>query len=85
VAAIEKVIRERAYELGRTVEATNSGSLRERNSNARKGWEKDSCARLFAGVWSRLVMNRPLIGGEEANLVALRWVESGQMGRESSV
>ena len=33
---------------GRAVEATNSGSLREPNSNARRGRQKDSGARLFA-------------------------------------
>ena len=48
---------------GRRVEATNSGSLREPNSNAKMGRKRDSWARLFAGVWSRLVMNLALIGG----------------------
>src|SRR5271166_7048799 len=33
---------------GRAVEATNSGSLREPNSNARRGRQKDTGARLFA-------------------------------------
>jgi hypothetical protein len=44
-------------------EATNSGSLREPNSNPRRERQSDSGARLLAGVWSRLVMNRPLTGG----------------------
>ena len=46
-------------------EATNSGSLREPNSNPRRERQSDSGARLLAGVWSRLVMNRPLTGGRE--------------------
>ena len=46
---------------GRTVEATNSGSQRDTNSNA--GRRRERWARLFACVRSRLVMNRPLILG----------------------
>src|SRR5271166_2659716 len=55
---------------GRTVEATNSGSQQDSNSNAGRRRERQSWARLSASVSRRLVMNRPLIGGRD--LVALR-------------
>jgi hypothetical protein len=51
--------------VGRTVEATNSGSLREPNSNARRRPERETLARMSPRTWSRLVMNRALLKGEE--------------------
>jgi hypothetical protein len=42
---------------GRTVEATNFGSLREPNSNAGRREERETLARMFPRMWSRLVMN----------------------------
>jgi hypothetical protein len=42
---------------GRTVEATNSGSLQEPNSNARRRQERETSARMFPRTWIRLVMN----------------------------
>src|SRR5208337_1982748 len=51
---------------GRAIEGTNSGLLREPNSNARGGRKRSRRAVLFSVVWSRLVMNRPLIGERAA-------------------
>jgi hypothetical protein len=42
---------------GRTAEATNSGSLQERDSNARRRQERETSARMFPRMWIRLVMN----------------------------
>ena len=58
----EQMIREQAYDCGnmragRTVEATNSGSLQEPNSNARRRQERETSARMFPRTWIRLVMN----------------------------
>jgi hypothetical protein len=50
---------------GRTVEATNSSSLREPNSNARRRPQRETSARMFHRPWTRLVMNRALLKGEE--------------------
>ena len=49
---------------GRTVEATNSGSLREPNSNEGRRQERETSAGMFPRMWSRLVMNRALIKGK---------------------
>ena len=50
---------------GRTVEATNSGSLREPNSNAKRRQERETSGAHVPRMWIRLVMNRPLLKGEE--------------------
>jgi hypothetical protein len=42
---------------GRTVEATNSGSLQEPNSNARRRQERETSARMFPRTRIRLVVN----------------------------
>jgi hypothetical protein len=49
---------------GRTVEATNSGSLREPNSNARRRQERKPRRACSPRTWSRLVTNRALIKGK---------------------
>ena len=54
--ANEQMIREQAYDCGnmragRTVEATNSGSLREPNSNAGRRQERETSARMFPRMW----------------------------------
>jgi hypothetical protein len=64
--ANEQMIREQAYDCGnmragRTVEATNSGSLREPNSNAGRRQERETSARMFPACGGRLIMNRALI------------------------
>ena len=88
--ATEKVIRERAYELwdhaGRPNDRSDECWFAARAEfERRKGWEKDSCARLFAGGWSRLVMNRPLIGGRGSQPRGFEMGHPVNWGRESSV
>jgi hypothetical protein len=65
INANEQMIREQAYELWdharRPEGRRNSGSLREPNSNAGRRHERETSARMFPRMWSRLVMNRALI------------------------
>ena len=64
-------------------EATNSGSLREPNSNPRRERQSDSGARRLAGVWSRLVINWPL-GAYLPRLIALSQVRPCLVAARSS-